>query len=247
VPPWTGKTDCQRRAALCIFYLQFMSAWSMHFDNGLRRLARHRPQEAIHLFEAALQECPASKASELYRICFFLGVALKRLGHSQTAIKSWLSCRRLKKRGHAGKLLARLTNPYGMARQECESMDDWEAFASLQMSRYLLSKQSRAFSTRAEYDMIMDLIMDSWKSLAESGGLYGKNCAEKHAVFASTRIIFPSLVVASPAQTSPVISVNFRSQKRLGLNDRCFCGSGLPFSMCCGRMPGSEELLGGIF
>jgi hypothetical protein len=224
-----------------------MSTWSMYFDNGLRLLSRHKPHAAIRFLESALQECPTSNVSELYRICFFLGVALKRLGYSQTAIKSWLSCKRLKKRGYAGKLLSRMTNPYGMEKQECESKDDWMAFASLQMSRYLLSKQRRAFSTRAEKDMIQDLIFDSWKFLSDSGALEGRSCSEKYGFFTKTKIVFPNFTMATVQNQSPVISVDFRAQKRLGLNDRCFCGSGLPFSMCCGRTPGREEVMSGIF
>jgi hypothetical protein len=224
-----------------------MSGWNMYFDRGLRILARHKPQDALCFFEKALKECPVSKTRELYRICFFLGVTLKRLGHSQTAIKSWLSCRRLMKRGHAGRMLARLTNHYGMERQDSENLDDWKAFASIQLSRYLLSKNRRAFSTRAEQDMVLDLIRDHWKTLVKSGALAGKACEDKHAVFRQVRIVFPALVISYGTAVDPVVSVNFKTQKRARQSERCFCGSGLPFSMCCGRIPGSEEVLRGVF
>jgi tetratricopeptide (TPR) repeat protein len=218
----------------------------MFFDLGLCHLARHNPHEAARNFEKALRECPASRGSDLYRICFFLGVALKRLGHPDPAIKSWMSCQRLKKRGHTRKLLSRLTNSYGMEKQNREELDDWKAFTSVQLTRYLLSKNKRAFSTRAERDMVLDLIKDYWGSLMKSGALEGKSCAEKHAVFTRVQIVFPTVLVPMHSGER-VIPVNFRTQKKVQLSDRCSCGSGLPFHRCCGRTPGSEEIINGLF
>jgi hypothetical protein len=223
-----------------------MSIWGMYFERGLRLLSRHNPQRAVLFFEKALQECPASRSAELYRICLYLGVALRRLGHPQTAIKSWVSCQRLKKRGHACRLLAQLINSYGMEKQKSENLDDWKAFASLQLGCYLSFKNKRAFSTRAEQDMILDLIRDAWDSLVKSGVLVGKSCEEKRNLFIQTRIVFPTLVTSDRTML-PIIPVNFRTQKRISLTDRCYCGSGMPFSLCCGRTPGSEEVLSGIF
>jgi tetratricopeptide (TPR) repeat protein len=218
----------------------------MFLDRGLCLLARHNPQEAVRYFENALRECPASRGADLYRICFYMGVALQRLGHPETAIKSWVSCQRLKKRGHIRKLLSRLTNPYGMEKQKRSELDDWKAFASVQLTRYLLSKNKRTFSTRAEQDMVVDLIRDYWDSLAKSGVLAGKSCAEKHAIFTRTQIVFPTILIPQRVG-EPVIPVNFHTQKRVNFTDRCYCGSGQPFHLCCGRTPGNEEVLSGIF
>ncbi len=223
-----------------------MTAWVMYFTRGLCLLARHDPQGASRYFEKALQECPASKGRDLYRICFYLGVALRRLGHPETAIKSWVSCQRLQKRGHARRMLSRLTNSYGMEKQKREDLDDWKAFASVQLARYLLSKNKRTFSTLAEQDMVVDLIRDYWGNLVKSGVLAGKSCDEKRTIFVSTRIIFPTVLLSEPP-TQSVIAVNFRTQRRVNLTDRCTCGSGLPYSLCCGRTPGNEEVLSGIF
>ena len=129
--------------------------WNVYFDKGLRSLSHHNPAQAIHFLQMAMEKCPASHSKELYRICLFLGVALKRMGFCQSAIKSWISCQRLNKRGHTRKMLARLTNSYGMERRANAQEDDWQAFSSIQTARYLMGKNKRTFSTLAERDMIV--------------------------------------------------------------------------------------------
>ncbi len=218
----------------------------MHLDRGMALLARHDPQEAARSLEKALRECPASRRADLHRICFFLGVALNRLGHPETAIKSWVSCQRLRKRGPTRRFLFRFTNGYGMEKQTCDDLDDWRAFASIQLSRYLACKNKRTFSTRAEQDMVVDLIKDHWKLLVKSKAMAGLSCSEKHALFSRTPVVFPT-VVADPVSAPSVIAVNFQSRRRMEFSERCFCGSGLPFRLCCGRTPGYEEVLSGIF
>ncbi len=44
-------------------------------------LARHRPAEAVDALQAALEECPPSQSQDLYQICLFLGIALRRVGY----------------------------------------------------------------------------------------------------------------------------------------------------------------------
>jgi len=219
----------------------------MYFSRGIGSLARHNPTDAIHFLQKALERCPASSSRDLYRICLFLGVALNRMGFSQSAIKSWISCQRLNKRGHTRKMLARLTNRYGMERQASAEKDDWHAFSSIQIARYLMSKNKRTFSTMAEKDMITDLIRDSWGSLRASGGLDGKSTCEKMDHFRRVMIVFPTSLPTEPSLNGAVIGVNFQTKKKLELEERCSCGSGLPFMLCCGRTPANEELLSGIF
>jgi hypothetical protein len=203
--------------------------------------------DAVKELQQALDGCPASKARELYRICLYLGVALQRLGYSQSAIKSWISCQRLNKRGPTRKMLARFTNCYGMERQQSTEADDWQAFSSVQIARYLLAKNKRTFSTPAEQDMITDLIRDSWAELCRSDGLAGKSGCDKLNAFRGVRIVFPTVVFTEAHVNGPVIAVNFHTQKKVSLLDRCFCGSGLIFVQCCGRTPGKEELTSGLF
>ena len=140
----------------------------MHYDKGLDALARHRPAEAVRSLQAALEDCPPSRSKDLYRICFYLGIALRASGIPQSAIKSWISCQRLNKRGHSRKMLSRFTNCYGMDPQDTSEADDWQAFSSIQTARYLLCKNKRTFSTLAEQDMIRDLIRDTWERAQRS-------------------------------------------------------------------------------
>jgi hypothetical protein len=230
-----------------------MSAWLVDLNRGLRSLSRHDPQQAARWLGDALRQCPTTRPAELHRICLYLGVALKRLGHTETAIRSWVSCQRLRKRGPMRRLLIRFMNQYGMEKQERQEIDDWKAFASIQLSRYLRSKNKRAFATVAEQDMVVDLIRDHWRQIRKDGRLEGLSCAQKHELFSRLRIVFPTVVIPGspdgPGGTSgaSIIAVNFQSRRRVGLMDRCFCGSGLPFSLCCGRTPGCAEVLSGLF
>jgi len=223
------------------------STWAPYYGRGLGSLARHRPADAVKSLQTALEECPPSNSRGLYKICLYLGVALQRIGLPESAIKSWISSQRLNKRGPTRKMLARYTNCYGMERQDSTEADDWQAFSSLQTLRYLLGKHKRAFSTLAEHDMIRDLIKDSWKELRDSVDLGSMSGCDKLSMFRSVRIVFPTVVLAEPHLDGPVIAVNFQTKQKVGLNDRCSCGSGMPFMLCCGRTPGKEELLSGSF
>jgi hypothetical protein len=223
------------------------SLWGIYFDKGLGSLARHQPAQAIHFLQMAMEKCPASHSRELYRICLFLGVALKRTGFCQSAIKSWISCQRLNKRGHTRKMLARLTNSYGMERRDNQQEDDWQAFASIQTARYLMGKNKRTFSTLAEKDMISDLIHDHWLVLSNSGELERRSSCEKLSYFRKVTIVFPTAGLPEQRPDSQVIGVNFQTQRKVEFDEKCLCGSGLPFVLCCGRTPANEELLSGIF
>jgi hypothetical protein len=223
------------------------STWSTYYNRGLRSLSRHHPAESVKFLQKALEACPPSRTRDLYHICFYLGVALRRIGYPQSCIKSWVSCQRLNKRGSIRRMISRFTNCYGMDRQISSTADDWQAFSSIQIARYLLSKNRRVFSTLAEQDMIRDLIIDSWKELNRSGTLEGKSGCEKIEAFRGIRIVFPSIVVSEPHLSGPIIGVNFRTKTKIALVDRCSCGSGMPYIVCCGRTPGKEEVLTGHF
>ena len=224
-----------------------VARWTVEYDKGLDALARHRPADAVRSLQGALEECPPSRSKDLHQICLYLGIALRRVGYPHSAIKSWTSGQRLNKRGHSRKMLSRFTNCYGMDPQSTSDADDRQAFSSIQIARYLMCKNKRTFSTLAEQDMIRDLILDSWKQLRSTGTLAGKSSCEKMEAFRSIRIVFPSVVLSEPQMNGSVISVNFQKKERVGLSDRCACGSGMPYMLCCGRTPGREELLTGIF
>lgn len=223
-----------------------MDAWNLQMDLGLRMLARHRPLEAVASLRRALHACPAGRAAEIHRICFYLGIALRRAGHAQTAVRSWLSCTKLKKRGPSRRLLERLVNGYGMARQANADGDDWQAFRAIQLSRYLTTKNKRAFSTDAERDMVSDLIRDYWRSLERSGALAGKDACQKRDHFRRMMIVFPTVILPEHTAGS-LVPINFRTEQRVFDGQTCFCGSRLPYALCCGRTTSCEEILRGPF
>jgi hypothetical protein len=223
-----------------------MSVWKLQMHRGLELLSRHNPVKAAAYLEQALDACPAARSGDLHRICFYLGIALRRAGHSQTAIRSWISCSHLQKRGHSRRLLERLVNGYGMARQESEHSDDRQAFLAIQLARYLATRNKRAFSTPAERDMVTDLIRDYWRGLERSEALAGKSPCQKRELFRAMRIVFPTVVLPEQAPGA-VLAVNFRMQRKLFDTEHCFCGSGLPYASCCGRTVSWEELSRGSF
>jgi hypothetical protein len=218
-----------------------------HYLKGLNALSHHSPQAAIHELQAALEACPVAKPRELYRICYYLGIALRRVGYPQCAVKSWASCQKLIKRGNIRKMLSRFTNCYGMDRKPSPEADDWQAFSAVQVSRYLLAKQRHTFSSEAEHDMILDLIQDAWRDFIRSRSLDGMTGSDKMEAFKAVNVMFPYIVLPEPKSNEHIISVNFKTKQKLTSTDRCACGSGLPFMMCCGRTPAREEVQTGIF
>ena len=219
-----------------------MITWQIDMNRGVYFLSKHDARMAVRCFCQALQRCPVSNARELARLLFFLGTAFKRLGYSNYAIKSWNASQRLLKNGYARKALTRYSNAYGMERQESEDEDDWRAFYCIQLRRYLAGKGKRTFTSDAERDMIRDLVQSYWKDLKSSGALEGRSIEEKCRVFRSVDIVFPCFGI-----TESCVHVNFSTGKRVELDERCYCGSGLPFLSCCGRIVSEEELSTGIF
>jgi len=143
-------------------------------------------------------------------------------------------------------MLRRFSNGYGMVRQPSPELDDLYAFYSVQLDRYLRTKPSRKIGTFAERDMIWDLLLEYWRKLKTSGKLAGKCPEEKLSLFRRTTVFFPSFVEPDWGDPS-VIPVNFVRKQRLSAAERCICGSGLPYLMCCGRTHGADELLTGSF
>lgn len=223
-----------------------VEAWRISYARGKVFLSLHDPESAMKSFEQALTECPVDKSRELGKILFFLGVALKKLGLPGCALRSWSVARKLDKHNFSDKFLERFTNWYGMIRQETPELDDWNAYYSIQLARYLSTKRSRRIGTEAEKDMIWELIREAWKELRDSVDLSLLDSREKLALFSGHRIVFPSFSVASQ-ESLKAIPVDFMKKRRIEFDDQCFCGSGLPYKLCCGRIPCKDELRGGIF
>ena len=123
----------------------------------------------------------------------------------------------------------------------CEERTTGRPSLRSSLARYLSAKNKRTFSTAAEQDMVSDLIRDYWQTLGASGALVGRTPCQKLELFRGVRIVFPTVLVDQPMVNAPVISIDFRSSRRVGLADRCSCGSGLPFILCCGRIQGTRR------
>jgi hypothetical protein len=222
-----------------------MEYWQSEIKKGIHHLSRHNPDLALKNFCSALNDCPVTEGSSLSRLLFYLGITLKRLGCMDSAIKSWLLSYRATKDRHSLKMIKRYANTYGMARQNSEDQDDWKAFYSVHLSRYLAGKKRRTFCCDAERDMIEDLIRDYWIRLKKEKALEGKDAAAKDCIFRKVNIVFPFVLIPQKC-SSDIVYVDFRNSRRIGPDDRCPCGSGLSFMACCGRIPGARELLSGF-
>ena len=222
--------------------------WKLVFSAGKRHLANHENEKALEYLQIALGECPVELESELASIFYYLGVTLQKLGMTNCALKSFRSAQRLDKSGHAAQCIRRYSNGYGMAKQISTELDDWKAFYSVHLYRYLVTKKTKKMGTDAEHDMISDLIYEAWRELSKSVSMGGLSDEEKMSLFREVRIVYPtfdlSLIFEDNGESA--ITVDFTRHKKVTSEDHCFCGSGLPYKLCCGRIPGEDELLVGI-
>jgi hypothetical protein len=168
-----------------------MDRWQGDFHRGIRYLSAHDPASAVLHLSRAVQNCPVSRGDELTRMLYYLGIALRRAGYSNSAIRSWVTSQKMRKTKHTRALLDRFCNGYGMAKQDSEAQDDWQAFYSTQLKRYLWGFKKRTLSNSSERSMIYDVIREAWKELQRSGRLDGRSSEEKYEIFQNTKIEFP--------------------------------------------------------
>ncbi|WP_304221319.1 hypothetical protein [Gracilinema caldarium] len=224
-----------------------MKDWFGPFERGRKALAKHKTAYAIKEFKKAAELCPVRASKELARILYYLGLALDRSGQPGLATKSWVNARKLVRSGPFVSLYSRWINGYGMRKSEKPILDDYRAFQSVQVFRYLSKRGSGRFCSEAERDVVYAVIDDAWKLISKSKVLYSLSCTEKLAIFRKAKLDFPYLYIEDVFQTDcdPVIG-NFRqkhsvSSVRLTDDDPCSCGSGLPRRMCCGRLYSCTE------
>lgn len=223
-----------------------MRSWQRGYRRGLYFLSRHRGPQAVEALRRAAELCPATSRSALARILYYLGLALERTGRSSLAVKSWVSARRLARRGTVALAYTRWVNEYGMRRMPSPEGDDWCAFKAAQTARYLSKRRSGKFGSRAERDAVTDLIADAWRTVQRSGVLRGLSAARKMEIFKRAKVDLPFLFVedALDSPCEPIVA-DFRSSSArpwVQPEDRCPCGSGLPFMRCCGRQRSCVEV-----
>lgn len=224
--------------------------WIAAYHRGLRHLSHHNPQEALKEFRKALEGCSVSDAPATSQVLYYLGLAVLRSGYPGLAAKSWVNGRKMLRRGRLAKACGRWVNGYGMYRRSNSVEDDFYAFRSIQIARYLASRGAGRFGSQAERDVVYELILDAWKVLEKSTLLTSLGPSEKLALFKRARVDLPFMYIEDAlAGTYEALVVDFRSGKRLARrikeDDRCPCGSGLPRRMCCGRITSCTELESG--
>lgn len=210
------------------------------FRRGRRELERHRPDQAVRSLRAAVDSCPAIRPGELSRNLYWLALALFRLDRPELAIRTLASAQKLRPRGIARSAYAMRVNAYGMCKRSSPELDDFYAFYSIQASAYLGAKHRDRFDSNAEKDAITRLIGDAWRSLSRSGRLVGLSPSRKLTSFGSWKIDFPLFGLENKGR-GKVVTADFRRGASIHSEDRCCCGSGLPYMRCCGRTLSMRE------
>ncbi len=215
------------------------------FRRGKRDLARHRPDLAMMHFRAVVESTPVEDTRAFVEAMYWLAVSFFRLDKPELAIKTLASAQRIRRRGVVRDAYLAWVNGYGMIRRGKSELDDFYAYSSLQIGSYLGKKRMKRFDSMEEKDIVMRIVTDAWKRLCASGMLEGKSCSEKLGLFKSRKPIFPSFRQGARGSGARMLAGEFGTAACLENEARCVCGSGLPYCMCCGRIPGLRELSGG--
>jgi len=218
---------------------------SVHaFSAAKRALKNHDPARALPRMREAVAGCPVSLHQELAKRLYWLSLVLFKLGRDGPAVKALASAQKLDRRGHGRAMYQRKVNGYGMPRASCTEHDDYKAFFSIQVRRYLSGIPGRRFANQEELEEILKLIAAAWVSLGKTGVLPAGSCADKLEAFREVQIDFPALRERSaPFGTAArTLAANFRTGEQVYAHSRCPCGSGLEYSRCCGRIRMPFEL-----
>jgi tetratricopeptide (TPR) repeat protein len=219
---------------------------------GRRELARHRPDRALAPLRAATADCPADLRGKLATRLFWLAVALSRLDRIELALKSLASAQKLRPRGLIRKTYENRANAYGMIRRTSPELDDFYAFYSIQICRYLAKSPGQRFGTATEKDVITHQIAETWAEIRKTGRLAEMSQGSKLELFESIMVRYPSLFgsfrqsednLGGASSCKELVRVDFKRGRLLKAGDRCPCGSGLPYCRCCGRTQSPSELL----
>lgn len=220
--------------------------WQVAVSRARRELRCKRPLRAVVLLDRAIEAVApgggASARRHAYEISWLRGIALWRAGLPNRALASWIQAAKVEKRSPAHRRVLRLANAYGMVRQASSDADDRAAFFSVQLARYVSQKPTHRLGSHAEIDVVTELIEDQWRSLSTSGVLDRADTDAKLRAFTGITIVFPFLHVPDAWKHQEVV-VEFPAGARLSREARCRCASGLPFGICCGRTPGTDEVL----
>ena len=217
--------------------------WRQQFRAGRRALRSHRNRQALELLTAALAACPVARRDDLAAVLRLLGFACARLGRVDAALRCWVDAQRMRKHPYLARLIRSCSNDHGMPRQRHRLLDDWHAFHSLQLARYAQAKAPIPLGD-AEADMLRDLLWGHFTELVRRGVLQGRSAEHRRRLFARVQISFPVLLPTAMGEER-ALTVDFIRRRPPAGDDPCVCGSGLPFVVCCGRIPASDEIVAG--
>jgi hypothetical protein len=219
--------------------------WRSDFVSARRFLVAGRLAEALRRIESAISACPIEERSALSRMLYFAGIILFKLGNMSAALKSWAPSMKLTKNGASAKMYRRFTNGYGMQRNPDAETDDFLAFRSVQVGKFLKMKENGRFTSDVERDMALVLIADAFVRLKKTYPLTSLSCQEKIALFRRAGISFP--LAARLKYENEIIHADFIRNRVMDDGARCLCGSGLSYLTCCGRIPACSDVENGTF
>ncbi|PKL25795.1 MAG: hypothetical protein CVV47_03890 [Spirochaetae bacterium HGW-Spirochaetae-3] len=199
-------------------------------------MASHDAATALRALRSAVAACPATDRAELARRLYWLSIALRRIGKDGLAVKALSNAQRLAPRSRARTLYERFANGYGMPKSSCVEHDDYRAFCSIQIRKYLERVPDGRFADQDEIDTVLTMIADAWLKLYASTAISSVDCDEKLRIFREAGVAFPALRETRAARPGRVIVADFYRGRTQRTADRCLCGSGLPYRMCCGRI-----------
>lgn len=156
-------------------------------------MANHDAAAALPYLRLAVDQCPPERRTELSRRLYWLSMALRRLDRQTLAIKALASARQLSPRGPVSRSFYNITNGYGQPRCACEEHDDYRAFFSVQVKRYLWTVPGQRFADNSEMEIVLEVIAKAWLQLQKEISLDGLDCRTKLACFDKYRINFPVL------------------------------------------------------
>lgn len=218
------------------------------FKRAMLEMKHNKVKPALRDLRLSIWLCPVSHKKELSNILRHLGIALNKIGFKGAALKAWSDSCKITKNKSSRDAIKRLTNNYGMPKQKSRCMDDWRAFYSIQLKKYLGMKRSSKLSNRAEMDMVRQVISQAFLNLQSRGLLAKKGCEEKKKFFYNQQVVFPTgndPLQKNDTQNKQCIIIDFDTHKPIKPETPCYCGSKLAYKTCCGRIPSLDELLCG--
>ena len=216
--------------------------FDQEFILAVKSYEEGRLEESLYSFHSLLKECPFEEDEYLSQIFSYLGHILLDFGMDRQALSSLKKSLRASSCDSIKKEVLSLINSYGMIRNNNSFEDDFKAFISIQIKKYLEIKHQHRFGSKAEADMVMELLLDAWDEIKPLTTSMHSNLLNKLKVFKGYKIDFPIMSV----NESTVIVFNFTTKRVQKREDECICGSGLPYYACCGSVKEPKDYFLGL-